>query len=199
MNNKENNIHILTNQYLLLKNIIDLSSPNAIELDLGCGKGSFTTELAKRYPNKLILAADVMIGRLRKLQKKINRQDISNLELLRVEAKSLTYYMLPNDSIDRLHLLCPDPWPKSRHRHKRLITSDFLGSLYRTLKLGGSFHFASDDIDYYNYVKELVNRTEGFKEDSTKISDITDIKTDFEKRWNEQGKKVNHIAWEKVL
>jgi len=53
--------------YELPESVLANSSNQDIELDLGSGKGSFTTELAKRHPERIILAADVLSGRLRKL------------------------------------------------------------------------------------------------------------------------------------
>ena len=72
----DDDIMILTGEYRNL-NLSELAAGREIvELDMGCGKGSFTTELAKRYPDRLILAADVMIGRLRKLVSRCRREEI---------------------------------------------------------------------------------------------------------------------------
>ena len=86
-------IDILTQSYTLIEGVKDIDS--RCELDLGCGSGSFTAGLAKRYPDAKIFAADVMIGRLRKLVRKNQRLGITNMHLLRVEARHLVAYMLP--------------------------------------------------------------------------------------------------------
>ena len=112
----------------------ELAAAAVVELDLGCGVGSYTAELAKRYPERKILAADVMVGRLRKLVKRCRRMGIGNMTILRTEARHLVAFMLPDESVDRLHLLCPDPWPKGRHSGHRLLTSDFVSQLHRVLK-----------------------------------------------------------------
>ena len=111
------------------------------ELDLGCGCGSYTTQLAQRYPERQILAADVMVGRLRKLVKRMHREGVENIVPLRTEARHLVGLALPDGSLDRIHLLCPDPWPKGRHRGHRLLASDFTAQLHRVLKKDGLFHF----------------------------------------------------------
>ena len=79
--------------------------------------------LAARYPERRILAADVMLGRLRKVVKRLERSGSANWEVLRVEARMLIGRMLPDASLDRIHLLCPDPWPKGRHRGHRLLAA----------------------------------------------------------------------------
>ena len=184
-------INILTDKYE------NLFIPDKhVEIDLGCGKGKFSIELAMRNPQIHILAADVMIGRLRKLQNKLNRNNIENVQILRVEATSLLGYFLPDNSIDRIHLLCPDPWPKAKHKGHRLLSSQFIASLKRVLKPNGVFHFASDNEPYYNSVKKLIDASNIFESSDLKlIEDIIDIKTDFQLRWEEEGLTVKHCAF----
>jgi tRNA (guanine-N7-)-methyltransferase len=177
---------------------IDIPDYCIVELDLGCGKGAFTTALAEKYPERLIYAADVMLGRLRKLDKRNIRCNISNIQPLRVEAWYLVGAALPDMSIDRLHLLCPDPWPKEKHKGNRMISSEFLGRLHNKLKRNGVFHFSTDDNNYYKQAVKTITESNLFKRDDEQISDIQNIKTDFEERWNEQGLKVNHCAWVKM-
>ena len=189
-------INILTQSYTRLDDVADMTK--RVELDLGCGSGSFTAGLAKRYPDAKILAADVMIGRLRKLVRKNQRLDISNMQLLRVEARHLVSYMIPDGALDRLHILCPDPWPKERHKGHRLVTSDFLSQIHRVLKKGGIFHFSSDDDPYFDSVADIVERSGLFEQDDSLLDDICDIKSDFEIRWLDQGKHVRHHAWKTI-
>ncbi len=169
-----------------------------VELDLGCGVGSFTAELARRYPDHHILAADVMVGRLRKLVRRCRRLGIDNITILRTEARWLIARMLPDESIDRIHLLCPDPWPKGRHRAHRLLTSDFVSQIHRVLKPSGIFHFSSDDVPYFEAVKRIFASSLLFQEDPGSISDLSDVKSDFELRWNDEGKPVHHISYRRL-
>lgn len=176
----------------------ELAAAPVVELDLGCGVGSYTAELAKRYPERKILAADVMIGRLRKLVKRCRRMGIENMSILRTEARHLVAFMLPDGSIDRLHLLCPDPWPKGRHSGHRLLTSDFVSQLHRVLKPGGVFHFSSDDEPYCTAVRGVLAASKLFVEEPEAIADLAGIKSDFELRWNGEGKAVRHIACRRI-
>lgn len=167
-----------------------------VELDLGCGKGSFTTSLAEKYSDRNILAADIMIGRLRKLNKRAKRMELANMDLLRVEAGALINYCLPPASIDRIHILCPDPWPKAKHKGHRLISSEFISRLTVVLKKSGIFHFSTDDKPYFKSAVKVVEASGLFQtQDLSLIEDIRDIKTDFERLWESEGKTVNHISW----
>lgn len=190
-------IKFLTGDYCRLDQFFSLSPDRLVELDLGCGKGLFTVELAQRYPERMVLAADVMIGRLRRLVNKIHHQGVSNLYPLRVEARMLTGMMIPDGALHRLHILCPDPWPKGRHRQNRLLCSDFMTHIHRILKPGGMFHFATDDVQYLNAVTRLVDESGFFEAYPDGMADIQGIQTDFEIRWLSQGKPVEHFLWKR--
>lgn len=184
-------IEILSKEYFS----INLPPNIVVELDLGCGKGNFTIQLAMKYPERSILAADIMIGRLRKLAQKAFAYKISNIRPFKVEAWQLFGMCLPDNSIDRLHILCPDPWPKERHRSHKLLSSEFIGRIYTKLKRQGVLHFSTDDKSYFEFVVNNIEKSGLFEKNEKKIKDIIDLKTDFEKRWNKLNYKVNHMAW----
>jgi tRNA (guanine-N7-)-methyltransferase len=188
---EDSKITILTGEYR------QISLPDSFtELDLGCGKGSFTTALADKYPERAVIAADIMIGRLRKLAKRAERMKLLNITLLRVEAGILVSRFIPQNTIGRLHILCPDPWPKAKHKGHRLLSSEFIGKIAIILRKGGVFHFSTDDKNYFASVSTLIEKSGLFEENNlTLIDDILDIKTDFEKLWESEGKKVEHAAW----
>ena len=187
-------INILASSYSNL----NLPKDKIIEVDLGCGKGSFTSQLAKSYPDRLILAVDVMIGRLRKLTKRNNRLEINNIIPIKAEAWQFVCRCLPDNSIDRLHILCPDPWPKDRHKGHRLISSEFVYRMSLKLKKNGILHFATDDKIYNSAVVKTLNNCNCFTRKQENIVDIQHIKSDFECRWNEMGLTVEHSCWQKT-
>lgn len=190
---EDQKINILTQAYTHF-----IPHAGTAELDMGCGAGSFTVALAAKYPERQIIAADVMLGRLRKVVRKMEQSHLENMNVLRVEARNLIALMLPDASIDRIHILCPDPWPKNRHRGNRLLCSDFTSQLHRVLKNNGIFHFSSDDEYYCEAVNKIIAASGIFAPCQDAISDLKDIKSDFEKRWLAQGKIVHHKAWIKL-
>jgi tRNA (guanine-N7-)-methyltransferase len=187
-------MQILTGTY----QVIDPSfgrAPSAIELDMGCGKGRLALELARRYPDRLVLGSDVMMGRLRRLERKVTNRRLENLVLLRADNLDLASYLLPHACIDRIHLLCPDPWPKERHRIKRLVTTDFVGRLARLLKPGGVLHLSTDHLPYLADWRRMLAVYPSFREEPQAIADIADIQTEFELQWRAAGKDVPHLAF----
>lgn len=188
-------IHILTGTYQVVEPRFGRPLDTPVELDLGCGKGRFTLELAGRRADALVLGCDVMLGRLRKVQRKVERRGLTNIELLRANSRDLVGYLLPPACIDRIHLLCPDPWPKDRHRAKRLVTTDFLARMSRILKPGGVLHLATDHGPYFDDWKRMIDDLGCYREDQTAIQDVCDIQTDFEILWRREGKDVPHLGY----
>ena len=171
---------------------------NRIEVDLGCGSGSFLLQMAEANPETLFLGVDIMLGRLRKVQKKIERLGLQNVILLRAPAWSFIDIFLPSESVDRIHILCPDPWPKAKHRGNRLASSEFMGCLSQKIKRCGTFHFGSDHVPYVEMVLSGIAGLRQFVSNQNRLEDHKEFKTDFEKGFLEEGKLVHHFAWELV-
>ena len=191
-------IHILTNRYTVVDPHFGGPPGRRIELDLGCGKGRFTLELAERFPERLVLGGDVMLGRLRKLARKAERRGLANVALLRMSSRELVGHQLPDRCISRVHLLCPDPWPKARHRGKRLATTDFFTRMARVLEPGGVVHVATDHTPYLNTIQRILDNLPCFVAAPEALADLQGLQTDFELRWQAQGKKVPHFAWARI-
>lgn len=166
-----------------------------VELDLGCGKGGFSLEVAKRNPDTIVLAADIKASRLQKINNKAALMKIQNLETIRVMAWDLIAYQLPNDCLDRVHILCPDPWPKFKHKGHRLVTSEFLGAVTRVLKNGGILHLSTDDRPYVAWMKEAISGLSQYIPFEEGIDDVKDIETEFERHYVEVGKGVVHMTF----
>ncbi|MGB1129112.1 MAG: tRNA (guanine(46)-N(7))-methyltransferase TrmB, partial [Haloferula sp.] len=105
-----------------------------LEVDLGCGDGKFLLEMAEHYPERHFLGVERLLGRVRKVCKKAHKRDLQNLKVLRLESRYVVEWLLAPASVSRLHLLCPDPWPKARHHRRRLIQEDFLNAVLRVLQ-----------------------------------------------------------------
>ena len=125
-----------------------------LEVDLGCGDGSFLVEMARHFPERRFLGVERLLGRVRKVCRKLQRAGLENARVLRLESRYTVEWLLPGDSVSRLHLLCPDPWPKARHHRRRLLQPEFLAAVARVLEPGGEFLFKTDNEEYFEWALE---------------------------------------------
>lgn len=162
-----------------------------LEVDLGCGDGSFLIEMAKHYPERNFLGVERLLGRVKKVCRKAESAGLENCKVLRLESKYVIEWLFPEQSIDRLHLLCPDPWPKARHHKNRLVQQDFLEALYKVLKPGGEFCFKTDHPEYFEWVEEEMRVFEKFESLTWEEDAFFYPKTDFQIQWEAEGKAMH--------
>ncbi len=135
-----------------------------LEVDVGCGKGRFLLEHAAAHPDVHFLGVDRMLRRIRKIDKKAVRNGLSNIRLLRMDAYYTVAYLIPPESVSTYYVFFPDPWPKKRHHGNRLFDPGFLDALNATLVPGGSLHFATDHLPYFEEVHALLKQDVRFEE-----------------------------------
>ena len=136
------------------------SAPLALEI--GCGTGHFILQRAAQQPETDFLAIDIYNKGCLKTCRKLAAARLSNVRVVRVEARELLVNAIPAESLQAIYINCPDPWPKQRHRDRRLVNRDFLAlALYRLLPDGDVF-FSSDCHDYAEQVANALAALPGF-------------------------------------
>ena len=113
-------------------------------LEIGFGMGGATAQIAQVRPQDNFLACEVHEPGVGALLKLIGEGGIENIRILRHDAVEVLDHMLPEQSLDGVHIFFPDPWHKSRHHKRRLIQGPFVNRLARHLKPGGTLHLATD-------------------------------------------------------
>jgi tRNA (guanine-N7-)-methyltransferase len=141
-----------------LEKIFERNAP--LHVDLGCGDGLFLCALAQRMPDKNFLGIERLLNRVRASARKAATLD--NVRLLPVESSYAVHYLLPPGSVEKFYLLFPDPWPKRRHHRRRIVAPDFLSSIYSALNKDGSIYIATDDLNYFEVIKEVAQSDRGF-------------------------------------
>ncbi|WP_018971149.1 tRNA (guanosine(46)-N7)-methyltransferase TrmB [Rubritalea marina] len=168
-----------------------------LEIDLGCGDGSFTIAMAQHHPDRNFLAVERLLGRVKKVCRKAQQHGLDNCKVLRLESTYVIEWLFPENSIDRLHLLCPDPWPKARHHKNRLIQQGFLASLFKALKPGGEFCFKTDHPEYFEWTLEEMETFQKFDKLDWPEDAFYYPKTDFQIQWEAEGKVVERARYRK--
>lgn len=119
----------------------------SVRLEIGFGGGEHLLHEAKRHPEIGYLGCDVYINGVAKLLAVIRAEGAGNIRLHHGDAEPLLDW-LPEQSLQRIDILYPDPWPKRRHWKRRFISADRIGRMARVLAPGGELRFATDIPSY---------------------------------------------------
>ena len=134
-----------------------------LALEIGCGTGDFILQQAHREPMRNYLAIDIYNKGCLKTCSKIDASGIQNVRVMRVEARWLLTKYLRKESLAAVYINCPDPWPKKRHRRRRLVNRDFLENLAHYLMPGGEFFFSTDFLDYAEEVADSCHQIAAYR------------------------------------
>ncbi|MEW5963702.1 MAG: tRNA (guanosine(46)-N7)-methyltransferase TrmB [Pseudomonadota bacterium] len=116
-------------------------------LEIGFGGGEHLVWQAARQPDVGLIGAEPFEDGVVKVLTRIEEQALRNVRLVSDDARPLLAW-LPPASIARAFVLFPDPWPKARHRKRRLVGRELLDQLARVMRPGGTLRLATDIGDY---------------------------------------------------
>ena len=133
-----------------------------IALEIGCGIGDFIAKSASDRPDMNFIAIDYYNKGCDKTCRRLEKQGITNVRVLRVEAREFISAHIPENSLAALFINCPDPWPKKRHRKRRLVNSSFMEFVKSYLRPDADFYFATDFEDYGEDVAAFMSLQEGY-------------------------------------
>jgi len=135
--------------------------PSRISLEIGFGGGEHLIAEAERAPAAGFIGVEPFVNGMAKILSEIDERGIGNIRLFARDAADLLAWLPPN-SLDRVDLLYPDPWPKKRHWKRRFVSPENLDRLARALKPGGAFRVASDIPGYIEWTLMLTTRDPRF-------------------------------------
>jgi tRNA (guanine-N7-)-methyltransferase len=172
---------------------------NPIILELGCGKGEYTVELAEKNPNKNFIGVDIKGARMYIGAKQALDKNLKNVAFLRTNIEIINQFF-GNDEVAEIWLTFPDPQMKKTR--KRLTSTSFLNLYKQFLKTDGIVHLKTDSNFQFTYTSALVhlNEFEILAETdnlykSEILNETLQIKTFYEKQWLSRGITIKYIAF----
>jgi len=135
------------------------ANTNGVTLEIGFGSGLATVAIAETNPDKNYLGIEVHRPGIGRLLWEIERKHLSNIRIIEYDAVNVIEQMIPEGSLEAVHAFFPDPWPKKRHRKRRLIQRPFTQKLAACLKDGGYLYMVTDWEDYALHALEELNAT----------------------------------------
>lgn len=180
------------------------NNDNPIYLELGCGKGGFISQLAVYNPDTNYIAIDLvdaMLGLAKRNieeQYKLANREIDNIYITRYDIERINNILSKNDSIERIYINFCNPWPRGKHKKRRLTHTRQLEKYREFLVEGAKVYFKTDDDELFNesmtYFKESGFKIEKHTTDLEKdINFWENIETEHEKMFKEEGIKIKAL------
>lgn len=170
-----------------------------IVMELGCGKGEYTVQLAKNDPERNYIGVDIKGARMWRGAKTVEEEGIKNAAFLRTEIENIDHFFTPGE-VEELWITFPDPQMKKSR--KRLTSTRFLELYRKLLKADGIINLKTDSPFLYEYTRRLVNLNNFevlLDTDDLYGSGLADpvssIKTFYEQQWLSRGKKIKRLSF----
>lgn len=135
-----------------------------VEIEIGSGKGRFLIRSAGGHPERNYLGIERSLKFFRLLKQRVQQAELGNVRVLRAEADHFLRTYVPRASVSALYVLFPDPWPKKRHRKRRLVNDAFMALVAEVLVPGGTITLATDFDDYFEQMLAVGRACAGMDE-----------------------------------
>ncbi|HOM62511.1 MAG TPA: tRNA (guanosine(46)-N7)-methyltransferase TrmB [Dysgonamonadaceae bacterium] len=172
---------------------------NPIVLELGCGKGEYTVELAKLFPEKNFIGIDIKGARMWSGATEAIRQNLKNVAFVRTHIE-LIHHFFAEKEISEIWITFPDP--QMNKTNKRLTSTRFMREYGRLLNENGIVHLKTDSNFLYTYTKEMIHANHldvYFETDDLYRSEwqdpILQIQTFYEQQWRARGLNIKYIQF----
>lgn len=166
-------------------------------LEIGCGKGQFITENAKKHPERNFIAIEGHQSVVLRALEKTKEQNITNIRFVLEYVKDIRDFFA-DEELSGIYLNFSDPWPKERHAKRRLTYGKRLQQYLQILKNDGSVEFKTDNDGLFAFTLEQI------EEEGLAAADVTrdlhnsefaedNIVTEYEDRFARSGKNINYV------
>lgn len=168
----------------------------ALQLELGCGKGRFTVETAAAEPDVLLIAVEKVPDAMVVAMERAAKAELHNVFFIDIDANQLPE-IFDQGEVDRIYVNFCDPWPPKRQAKRRLTHGNFLKLYRKVLKDNGQIHFKTDNDPLFEWSIEEIPQF-GFE-----LSEVTrdlhangqrGVMTDYEAKFYAEGKNINRCV-----
>tara|TARA_B100001996_G_C18579681_1_gene561770 strand:- start:25 stop:684 length:660 start_codon:yes stop_codon:yes gene_type:complete len=178
---------------------------NSISLELGCGYGEYTINLARKFKNKNFIGIDIKGSRIWKGSKVAEDENLNNVMFLRIRIEEIMDFFSKNE-VDSIYIIFPDPRPKKKDLKKRLVGLDFMKKYFEILKNTGKVILKTDDIKLFELCISTVKNNFRYKNliltkdyyKSSFYSEEKNIKTRYEEKFLKMNKKIKYLEFNKA-
>ena len=176
---------------------------NPITLELGCGKGEYSVELARQNPNINFIGIDIKGARFWRGAKTANENNIDNVKFIRAQIE-LVEYLFDNNEISEIWITFPDPQITFKRTKHRLTNLEFLNKYKRILNTNGCINLKTDSEFLHGYTigllqamknTEILYSNHDIYKRSGSPKEATEIKTHYENLFLIKDKPITFIKF----
>ncbi|MDR1731783.1 MAG: tRNA (guanosine(46)-N7)-methyltransferase TrmB [Synergistaceae bacterium] len=160
-----------------------------LELEIGFGNGEYTVRHAAAHPEMLLVGIEVSPACIARCVRRIGL--LPNVKIIRTDARFMMKELFPDESLNRVCMNFPCPWPRKRHASRRVTAGGFVDDIAAVLKIGGVFEMVTDEEWYAREVRKIFGEHEALSAaDCELLSAPRPVTTKYERKWLEMGKNI---------
>jgi len=167
-----------------------------VVLEIGFGMGASLVTMAGNNPQQNFLGIEVHSPGVGACLGSAHEAGVDNLRVMCHDAVEVLENMIPDNSLRMVQLFFPDPWHKARHNKRRIVQVPFAELVMRKLKLGGTFHMATDWESYAEHMLEVMSSIEGYKNQSEDNSYVPRPESRPLTKFEQRGQRLGHGVWD---
>jgi tRNA (guanine-N7-)-methyltransferase len=168
-------------------------------LEIGFGDGHSLAEMAKNAPEKNFIGIEVYRTGVGNLLALIEKYSLSNIRIFCADALEVLADKIPDNSLTTLQLFFADPWPKARHHKRRIVQAPFIKLVSKKLRSLGTFHLATDWMDYAYHMMTVLGNSADF----VNASGVDQFmpRPDFRPvtKYEQRGLRLGHQTWDLIF
>ncbi len=170
-------------------------SARPMEIEIGCGKGTFLVAWAESRPETGLIGVERIRKYFELTARKAVRRGTANVRVLHTTAEDLLFRCLAPGSLAGVHVYFPDPWPKKRHHKRRFFSPGNVARVARVLRPGGLLRVKTDHPGYAEAIHEVLEAEEGLVacDADEAFADIP--ASGFEIKYREEGRPIAAFAY----
>ncbi|MYE90891.1 tRNA (guanosine(46)-N7)-methyltransferase TrmB [Candidatus Poribacteria bacterium] len=171
---------------------------NPVEIEIGCGKGRFLLEASRQHPEINYVGVERALKYVQHTKERLLKGNTRRVFLFWSDAAYLVNRYIGEGTVDAYHVYFPDPWPKKRHRKRRLFRNEvWLRGLIRTLNSSrGRIHVATDYAEYFYEIHDCLQHTPPLVYLPPGSLEIGNIPTSFEIKYRAEGRKIYRAVYQ---
>ena len=171
---------------------------NPVEIEIGCGKGRFLLETSRQRPEINYIGVERALKYVQRAKERLLKGNATGVSLIWSDAAYLVDRYIGTGTVEAYHVYFPDPWPKKRHRKRRLFRNEvWIRGLIRTLNSSrGRIHVATDYTEYFYEIHNCLIHTPPLMYLPPDLVEIEHIPTSFEMKYRAEGRQIYRAVYQ---